>query len=82
MAVCSECLRRTARADTGLCPACEVQHEVYAAQASNQKVYFATFKNLTQCDVKQMRYDGWELVSGTFEQSEWCIRLKGTVSAA
>lgn len=82
MAVCKECLIRHAYSDTGLCPTCEVNHEVHAAQASRKLVYFATFYNLTQCDVKQMHFDGWELISGTLEQSEWCIRLGKTNSAA
>ena len=73
--VCKDCFIRPAFSDTELCPTCEVRHEVYAAQASCKKVFFATFGVMTIADVKQFRLDGWTLVKGDLVNSEWYIDL-------
>lgn len=85
--VCNDCFILPANPDTGLCCACEVNHQVHAAQASNnpvQKVYYKTIRNLTDADVKTYRVRGWEPVSGTPQEGYWRLDLSNieTGSAA
>jgi hypothetical protein len=83
MGVCNDCLIRPAQSDTGLCPTCELNREIHAAQASNRKVetrfYEVTFYNLTEADWRQNRRDGWQLLSGTPERSLWRMDLSQLV---